>query len=148
MIDMQTYSPMIKDYQSFPCKITLAQLLEHMISQSDNNACDILIEYSGGIKEVEKFIHEIGFNKINIKVNEKNMNSNIYNQYLNTSYPKDVILMMKMVRENNILSKSSLDFLENIMLKTKTGKNKLKQDFPKTQNFIIKQVQALEHKKI
>lgn len=68
MLDMQTYSPMIKDYQNYPFNITLAQLLEYMLSQSDNNACDILIEYSGGIKELEKFIRELGFDDININI--------------------------------------------------------------------------------
>lgn len=118
MLDMQTHSPMIIDNKSYPFDITLAQLLEYMISKSDNNACDILIEYSGGINELEKFIHELGFNDISIKVNEKDMNSDIYNQYLNTSTPKDIVLMMKRIKDNNILSSSSFAFLENIMLKT------------------------------
>ena len=131
MLDMQTHSPMIKDYKNYPFDITLAQLLEYMISQSDNNACDILIDYSGGINELEKFIHELGFNDISIKVNEKDMNSDIYNQYLNTSTPKDIVLMMKRVKDNNILSSSSFAFLENIMLKTSTGENKIKAGLPK-----------------
>ena len=138
MLDMQTHSPMIKDYKIYPFNITLAQLLEYMISQSDNNACDILIEYSGGIKEVEKFIHELGFNNIKIKVNEKEMNGDIYNQYLNTSSPKDIILMMKMIKEQDILSNSSFTFLENIMLKTSTGENKIKAGLPQNAQFYHK----------
>ena len=64
-------------------------------------------------------------------VNEKDMNSDIYNQYLNTSTPKDIVLMMKRVKDNNILSSSSFAFLENIMLKTSTGENKIKAGLPK-----------------
>lgn len=131
MLDMQTYSPMIKDYTNYPFNITIAQLLEYMISKSDNNACDILIEYSGGIKELEKFIHKLGYKNITIKVNEKDMNTKIDNQYLNTSYPKDIVQIMKMIKENNILSRSSLEFLEDIMFKTETGENKIKSGLPK-----------------
>lgn len=131
MLDMHTYSPMIKDYKNYPFKITLAQLLEYMISQSDNNACDILIDYSGGIKELETFVHELGYGEIKLKANEKDMNKNIDKQYLNTAYPKDVILMMKMVKDNHILSTSSFKFLESIMLKTETGANKIKAGLPK-----------------
>lgn len=138
MVDINTYSPMIREHQSYPFDITIAKLLEYMISQSDNNACDILIKYSGGIKELENFIHDLGFDDIKITVNEKDMNTNIYNQYLNTSYPKDVVLMMKMIKENNILSKDSLAFLENIMLKTKTGENKIKAGLPKNTKFYHK----------
>lgn len=130
MIDKNTYSPRIKKYNNYPFDITLAQLLEYMISQSDNNACDILIQYLGGIKEVEKFIQELGYKDIKIKANEKDMNKNIYNQYLNLAYPKDVVLLMKAVKENNILSKPSLAFLENIMLKTSTGQNKIRAGLP------------------
>lgn len=132
MLDMQTYSPMLKDYKYYPYNITIAKLLEYMISKSDNNACDILIEYSGGINELEKFIHELGFDNIKIKVNEKDMNRDIYNQYQNTSSPKDIVLMMKKVKENNIISNNSFAFLENIMLKTSTGENKIKAGLPKS----------------
>ena len=113
---------MIKEHQNYPFNITLAELLEYMISQSDNNACDILIEYTGGIVALENFIHDLGFNDISIKVNEKDMNTNIYNQYLNTSYPKDIVFIMKKIKETDILSQPSLAYLENTMLKTTTGK--------------------------
>lgn len=138
MLDFNTYSPMLKEYQNYPFNITISQLLEYMISQSDNNACDILVDYIGGIHEIENFVHELGYDAINIKVNEKDMNTNIYNQYLNTSYPKDIILLMKKVKENNILSSSSLAFLENILLKTETGKNKIKAGLPKNTKFFHK----------
>lgn len=131
MVDINTYSPMLKDYKNYPFDISIAKLLEYMISQSDNNACDILIDYIGGVNELEKFIHELGYVEINIKANEKDMNKNIYNQYLNTAYPEDIVLMMKMVKENNILSKSSFDFLEKVMFKTQTGKDKIKAGLPK-----------------
>ena len=131
MVNLNTYSPMIKEHQNYPFNITLAELLEYMISQSDNNACDILIEYTGGIVALENFIHDLGFNDISIKVNEKDMNTNIYNQYLNTSYPKDIVFIMKKIKETDILSQPSLAYLENTMLKTTTGKNKIRAGLPK-----------------
>lgn len=138
MLDFNTYSPMLKEYKNYPFNITISRLLEYMISQSDNNACDILIDYIGGIKEIENFVYELGYGAINIKVNEKDMNTNIYNQYLNTSFPKDIVLIMKMVKENNILSNSSFAFLENIMLKTETGENKVKAGLPENTKFFHK----------
>ena len=47
MLDFNTYSPMLKEYKNYPFNITISRLLEYMISQSDNNACDILIDYIG-----------------------------------------------------------------------------------------------------
>lgn len=44
-----------------------------MISESDNNACDILIEFTGGVAKLEKFIHDTGFTNIEISVTEKDI---------------------------------------------------------------------------
>ena len=33
--------------------------MQYSISQSDNNACDILIEYAGGIKHINDYIHRL-----------------------------------------------------------------------------------------
>lgn len=77
MIDINLYSPMLEDYTSFPFKISIANLLKYMISASDNNACDILIDYVGGIKEVQKYIHSFGFADIEISTTEKDMNKDI-----------------------------------------------------------------------
>ena len=59
------------------------------------------------------------------------MNSDIYIQFLNSSTPKDIVLMMKRVKDNNIPPSSSSSPLENFMLKTSTGENKIKAGLPK-----------------
>ncbi len=110
MIDKSLYSPMLKKYSHCPFEISIAELLMYMISKSDNNACDILIEYSGGIDELSEFIHSLGFEDIEISVNEKEMNPTPSKQYLNKAYPEDIIKFMKYVNEEN-----------NIILCHKTG---------------------------
>lgn len=40
--------------------IPVKKLLQEMISQSDNNACDILVKRIGGIRKVENYIHSLG----------------------------------------------------------------------------------------
>lgn len=130
MIDINLYSPMLEDYTSFPLKISIANLLKYMISASDNNACDILIDYVGGIKEVQKYIHSFGFADIEISTTEKDMNKDIEKEYLNKAHPIDIIRAMKFVREKNILSNKSQKFLDQLMINTITGKNKLKAGLP------------------
>lgn len=135
MLDRSLYSPMLKKYKSTPFAISIRELLEYSISQSDNNACDILIEYAGGIKEVEKYIHNIGYKDIEILVNEKDMNKDIKKQYLNRATPEDISSLMKNVDESNLLSSKSKYYLYSIMLKTITGENKIKNGLPK--NIVI-----------
>lgn len=135
MVDEKLYSPMLEKYKSFPFQIKISDLLRYMISQSDNNACDILIDYSGGIRELESYIHDKGYGAIEIQVNEKQMNEDIEKQYLNKAYPIDVIKLMKYVREDKFLLKDSKHFLNEIMINTTTGENKLKAGIP--QNIVI-----------
>lgn len=130
-IDKALYSPMLHKYTSFPVKITIAELLYYMISESDNNACDILINYAGGIKAIDSYIHEIGFDNVRLYVNEKDMNKNIQNQYLNTARPVDIVKLLKSGFEGKLLSKNSTLYLNKIMLETTTGEDKLKAGLPK-----------------
>lgn len=103
MIEKDLYSPMLEKYTYYPFKISIRELLEYMISESDNNACDILINYIGGITNLNNFIHNIGFRDIEILSSEQEMNTDITKQYLNKAYPKDIVRLMKFIREGELL---------------------------------------------
>ena len=102
-----------------------------MISESDNNACDILIDYAGGVGQIASYVHNIGFENIKITVNEKDMNENIEKQYANTASTIDIARLMKSVDEGKILSEKSTDFLkaglpDGIIVGHKTGSSSRK----------------------
>ena len=126
MTDANMYSPMLKKHPRRPFEISLAELLEYMIAESDNNASDILLKYSGGTGQLEKFLHNLGFSGIDIRVNEKQMNQKAENQYLNQATPSDVAGLMKLVLEKDVLSAEHRKFLSGIMVKTSTGADKIK----------------------
>ncbi|MFQ8626416.1 MAG: class A beta-lactamase, partial [Candidatus Gastranaerophilaceae bacterium] len=130
MVDEKLYSQMLDKYKTFPFKISIANLLKYMISESDNNACDILIGYAGGTKEIQEYINSIGFVDVEISETEFDMNKEIEKQYLNQARPIDIIRAMKFVRDRNILSDASCKFLDEIMINTTTGKDKLKAGLP------------------
>lgn len=130
MIDEDLYSPMLNKYKKLPFEISIRELLKYMISESDNNACDILIEYAGGIAAIDSYIKEIGFKDIEIAVNEKEMNKDIEKQYLNKASASDMVKLIKKGYEGGLLSKNSTDYLVKIMLETKTGQDKLKAGLP------------------
>lgn len=130
MTDANMYSPMLKKHPRRPFEISLAELLEYMIAESDNNAADILLKYSGGTGQLEKFLHDLGFSGIDIRVNEKQMNQKAENQYLNQAAPSDVAGLIKLVLEKDVLSAEHRKFLSDIMLKTSTGTDKIKQGLP------------------
>lgn len=131
-ITANTYSPMLKKYTKYPFEISIKELLEYMVSQSDNNACDVLLDYIGGAHMLEKYIHNLGFNEVEISVNEREMTLDINKQYLNKAYNKDVAKIIKLAHEGKILSKEKTQFFDEIMIKTTTGESKLKAGLPQS----------------
>ena len=73
-----TYSPCGR---SFPTDFTITLRNDGTckvlsgISQSDNNACDILIEYAGGIKHINDYIHRLSIDSFNLSETEDGMHS-------------------------------------------------------------------------
>ncbi len=129
-VDKSLYSPMLKKYRTFPFEISAAELMACMMSESDNNAADILLEYVGGARELEQYVHGIGFDEIEISVNEKEMNADIEKQYVNKARPRDVAKAMQAAREGKLLSAESRRFLNEIMMNTVTGPDKIRGGLP------------------
>ena len=65
-----TYSPLRKKFPDQDFTITLRELMQYSISQSDNNACDILIEYAGGIKHINDYICRLSIDSFNLSEKE------------------------------------------------------------------------------
>ena len=59
--------------------------MQYSISQSDNNACDILIEYAGGIKHINDYIHRLSIDSFNLSETEDGMHSSFEAVYRNWS---------------------------------------------------------------
>ena len=52
--------------------------MQYSISQSDNNACDILIEYAGGIKHINDYIHRLSIDSFNLSETEDALQPRLY----------------------------------------------------------------------
>ncbi len=132
MISKTTYSPMLKKYTP-PFKISVQDLMKYMISESDNNATDILIQYIGGIEALHSYFFCVPGPCVDFEIlaDEKMMNLDIKNQYLNKATPLYVLKVMKNTRETGRLSIEHRNFLDKIMIETVTGEDKLKAGLPK-----------------
>ena len=60
--------------------------MQYSISQSDNNACDILIEYAGGIKHINDYIHRLSIDSFNLSETEDGMHSSFEAVYRKLEY--------------------------------------------------------------
>jgi len=112
--------------------LTIAEILEYTISQSDNAGCDALLRLLGGPQKVEDFFIKAGFKDISIKINEEVMQNNWDLQFQNWTTPKEAnrVLMAYFNHSKGLLSQNSYDFMWKIMKETSTGKNRLKGKLP------------------
>jgi beta-lactamase class A len=120
-----TWSP-LRDKFPNGGDIPLSGILNYMVSQSDNNACDFLLKRIGGPEVVDSYIKSLGVNGISIKASEADMASAWEVQYTNWGKPADLVKLLEIFYKGSALSKTSNDFLMKAMLATTTGPYRLK----------------------
>lgn len=112
-----TYSPLRKKFPDQDFTITLRELMQYSISQSDNNACDILIEYAGGIKHINDYIHRLSIDSFNLSETEDGMHSSFEAVYRNWSTPSAMARLLRTADEKELFSNKELkDFLWQTMI--------------------------------
>ena len=121
-----TYSPLREKYPDQDLTISLRELLQYSVSLSDNNACDILIEFVGGMKHIDEYIRQLGISDFNLSESEVNMHFDTNSVYLNWSTPSTMTRLLKIADDKELFAKEYKDFLWTIMVNTETGPNKLK----------------------
>ena len=125
-----TYSPLREAKFGQDFNISMAELLEYSVSHSDNNACDILIEYAGGADVINQYIKGLGIANTTIAVTEEEMGREQGNARMNHAFPSAVAQLMKLFVEQPLFDEVYKEFLIQTMIKTSTGKDKLKALLP------------------
>lgn len=120
-----TYSP-LRDKFPDGGEFTIRDLLTYMVSQSDNNACDIMLRFLGGPDQVEDYIHMIKLTGINVEAGEADMAKAWEVQYTNWAKPVDMVKLLDKIYTGNVLAPASKNFLIQIMQETTTGPKRIK----------------------
>ncbi len=83
-----TYSPMLKKYGKSQNTMTIRELLEWSLVESDNNAADILLNRVGGTLGATSIMRQMGISdEIVIGASEEDMHRDPYLSYLNRTTP-------------------------------------------------------------
>lgn len=125
-----TYSPLrdARPEGNFP--LSIRQLLQYSVAQSDNNACDILIRFIGDIDSLQQYVNRIGIPQMHIVATEEQMHIHPSNQYLNHTLPSSATLLIQKFLLDNLLSPNNQQLLKDILITTSTGTDKLKANLP------------------
>ncbi len=126
------YSPIREKYPKGGV-LTVAQVLEYTISQSDNVGCNLLLKLMGGPQVVEDYFIKNNLKDVSIKFDEEKMQSDWEAQFQNWTTPASAneVLTTFYFNAQKLLSEKSHDFIWKIMRETQTGQNRLKGLLPK-----------------
>ena len=119
------YSPLREKYPN-GVSLPLHEVMGYMVSLSDNSACDVLLKLIGGAPRVQAYMLQIGERGIAVRASEADMASSWELQYTNWAKPREMTALLDQFYSNKLLSKSSTDFLYEIMTETSTGAKRLK----------------------
>jgi len=129
-LNPDTYSPMLKKYTGGKAYIPVRELLRYAITESDNNASDILFKLAGGPTQVNHYISSTGVNNINIAATEKKMRRVPLAQYSNWSTPMAAAKLLEKFYGGELLMESSNSLLWDMLAKTVTGPKRIKALLP------------------
>ena len=126
---LKSSSPLKEKYPNGD-KLSIADLLGFMVSQSDNNACDILLKAVGGPQTVENYMFNLGVKGISVRSSEADMAASWEVQYLNWAKPTQMTHLLEILYKGTALSKSSNDLLLQLMTQSIPGAKRLKGMLP------------------
>lgn len=121
-----TWSPLQKKFPEGNVDLTLRDLISYTVSESDNNACDILFKLLGGPRKAEKFIHDLGIKDIAITTTEEQMQNGWDVQFKNHCTPWAMVQLLELYHNGQIISHKNTEFLRDLMTMTPRGINRIK----------------------
>lgn len=120
-----TNGPLFERYPN-GVEIPVSELLSYMISLSDNNACDILLDKLGGVKPVMDYLGSIGVKGIVVDASEADMGAAWEVQYTNWCRPAAMVHLLDVFYRGKALNKANTDTLLKKLTETTTGPKQIK----------------------
>lgn len=125
-----TYSPLRDAYPDQSIRLSYRDIIRYTIVQSDNNTCDWLIDFVGGIQRCDAYVNSLGIEGLSLTQTEHDMHVDIMNSYRNWSTPLAVAQLLKKLYTEEVLMAEHRVFLEQALLDCSTGMDKLRAGLP------------------
>ena len=124
-IHSDTYSPLRENYGIADLRLPISELLGYSLQQSDNNACDILVNLIDGIEVSNTYISELGFPEIRILSTEDEMHKDVSLCYENSSTPLEMCRLLSYFNKELKDSNPEYKYISNLMETCQTGLDRL-----------------------
>jgi beta-lactamase class A len=129
-LDTNTMSPMSRRYFGASVELSIDQLLNYCVSESDNIACDMLFKQAGGMRVVNDYVHHLGISEIAIVATERQMRKSWSVQYTNWCKPAAMLELLKRFYRRQLLDSSHTLYLLRLMTESSNSANRIKGKLP------------------
>lgn len=121
-----TYSPMLKKYGEELDGMSVRELLQWALTESDNNATDILLNHIGGIESLNSVMRGISVpDAIHVGASEEDMDNNPYLSYLNRSTPLAMAVLFDFFNREGRYKSSGNEEIALMLENCRTGLDRL-----------------------
>lgn len=120
-----TYSPLRDKYPQGDIDLSVGELLTYTLQLSDNNACDILFDYTGGTKKTDNYIRSLGIDHFSISQTEYDMHRDLSACYQNWTSPLDAAKLVELFVTRPLIADVYQEFIKHTMITCETGKDRL-----------------------
>jgi beta-lactamase class A len=125
-----THSPLQDKHPGANVDVTVIELLQLSVSDSDNVATDILLRTVGGPAAVNAYVAFLGFNGFHMEDSEAGLARDVKAQYRNWFEPAAAAAMLRRLSDNSPLSHEHTDMLLRWMENTASGRKRIAGDLP------------------
>lgn len=119
-----TYSPLRDQYPNGG-KFSLKQLMQYTLHLSDNNACDILFQFTGGPHVTDNYIRSLGIKDFSIQHTEEDMHRDLNLCYKNWSTPLATAEVIEALLTRTLFDKEYQEFIKTALITCQTGKSRI-----------------------
>ncbi len=120
------HSPIREKYPRGEIVLSVRELLEFMIEESDGTASDKILALLGGPKAVSRFLEGLNIHGVTVATTEREMARNERVQYRNWTTPEAYAKFLRALYGGRGLSPASRALLLQKMRNTKTGAHRIK----------------------
>lgn len=135
-LNMQTWSPMLKEYTDEVFEISVRRLMEYLLVDSDNNASNLLFErivpVAAADSIVASLMPEHGFR---MSYTEAQMQRDHGLSYLNATSPLAYASLVKRVFTDSLISAGNQEFIREMMRRCGTGNGRIAAGLPEGVEF-------------
>ena len=123
---VKTWSPMMKDYSGPVISLTVRDLLRYTLTQSDNNASNLMFKDMVNVAQTDSFIATlIPRSSFQIAYTEEEMSADHNKAYSNYTSPLGAAMLMNRLFTEGIISDKKQSFIKNTLKECETGMDRI-----------------------